>query len=97
LKEGWGLTNIEANACGTPVLAARVPGLKDSVDEGKSGFLFEYGNVKEFTEKAIKILSDHNCRHELEQGALAHAAGFSWDKTADQSEELMELVLSGKK
>ncbi len=96
LKEGWGLTNIEANACGTPVLASRVPGLRDSVDEGKSGLLYEYGNVNEFAEKVIKILSDKKFRSDLKRGALNHASNFSWDKTAEQTEKLMEIVLSGK-
>lgn len=95
-KEGWGLTNIEANACGTTVLASRVPGLRDSVNEDKSGLLFEYGNVSEFTEKALKILTDDEYRSQLEKGALVHAAKFSWDKTADKTEKLMELILSEK-
>lgn len=94
LKEGWGLTNIEANACGTCVLASRVPGLKDSVDEGKSGLLFEYGDISDFANKAINILSDDVLRSTLEKGALMHAAGFSWDKAADQTEKLVELVIS---
>jgi glycosyltransferase involved in cell wall biosynthesis len=97
LKEGWGLTNIEANACGTPVLAARVPGLRDSVDEGKSGLLFEHGNVQEFSQKAITILGDKDYRSQLESGALAHAANFSWDKTAEQTEQLMNLILKNTK
>ncbi|MCP4705802.1 MAG: glycosyltransferase family 4 protein, partial [candidate division Zixibacteria bacterium] len=42
LKEGWGLTNIEANACGTAVIAANSPGLRDSVKDGETGFLYEY-------------------------------------------------------
>jgi glycosyltransferase involved in cell wall biosynthesis len=95
-KEGWGLTNIEANACGTTVLASRVPGLRDSVDEGKSGLLFEYGNISEFVEKALKILTNNEYRSQLEKGALVHASKFSWDKTTDKTEELMELILSGK-
>ncbi|OQX92962.1 MAG: hypothetical protein B6D58_00275 [candidate division Zixibacteria bacterium 4484_95] len=95
-KEGWGLTNIEANACGTTVLASRVPGLRDSVDEGKSGLLFEYGNVNEFVEKVLKILTDNDYRSQLEKGALVHASKFSWDKTTDKTENLMELILSGK-
>jgi len=94
LKEGWGLTNIEANACGTTVLASRVPGLRDSVDDNKSGLLFEFGDISEFTEKAVKILSDNEYRSNLEKGALVHAARYSWNHTADQTEKLMELVLS---
>jgi glycosyltransferase involved in cell wall biosynthesis len=96
LKEGWGLTNIEANACGTPVLAARVPGLRDSVDEGVSGLLFEHGNVDQFAWKAVKILSDSECRHKLEKGALAHAAKFSWDNTALETEQLMNRILGSR-
>ncbi len=95
LKEGWGLTNIEANACGTCVIASRVPGLRDSVDEGKSGLLFEYGDLNEFASKASKILSDTEYRVSLEKGALLHAAKFSWDKTADQTESLISKILSG--
>lgn len=86
LKEGWGLTNVEANACGTPVLAARVPGLRDSVADGKSGLLFEYGNVTEFVEKAVRILADHEYRGKLQAGALNFASQFSWDRAADQTE-----------
>lgn len=95
LKEGWGLTNIEANACGTPVLAARVPGLRDSVDEGVSGLLFEHGNIDEFAWKAVKIIAEHDYRQQLEKGALSHAAKFSWEKTALETEQLMNLILSG--
>lgn len=97
LKEGWGLTNIEANACGTAVLASRVPGLRDSVDEGKSGLLFEYGNLEEFTDKALQILSDESFRTNLEKGALLHARKYSWDITADKTEQIMQLVLAEKK
>jgi hypothetical protein len=40
-------------------------------------------------------LSDRNYRQQLEKGALAHAANFSWDKTTIETEQLMNLVLSG--
>jgi hypothetical protein len=44
-KEGWGLTVVEANACGAPVVAANVPGLRDSVVDGETGLLYEFGNI----------------------------------------------------
>lgn len=94
LKEGWGLTNIEANACGTAVLASRVPGLRDSVDEGKSGLLFKYGDIDDFTSKALKILGNESCRTNLEKGALQHASKFSWDIAAAKTEKLMEMILA---
>jgi len=95
-KEGWGLTNIEANACGTPTLASRVPGLRDSVAEGKSGFLFEYGIQREYADKAIQLLTDNELRTRLEKGALLHASQFSWDKVTDDMEELVNRVIAAK-
>jgi glycosyltransferase involved in cell wall biosynthesis len=94
LKEGWGLTNIEANACGTAVLAARVPGLRDSVDEGNSGLLFEFGNVEQFAESAVKMLTDEGYRRGLEMGGLRWAANFSWDKTARATEDILKRIVS---
>jgi glycosyltransferase involved in cell wall biosynthesis len=88
------LTNIEANACGTTVLAARVPGLLDSVDEGVSGLLFEHGEIDQFAALAIKLLTDDGYRKSLEMGGLRWAANFSWDKTARATEEILKKVVS---
>lgn len=94
LKEGWGLTNIEANACGTCVVASDVPGLRDSVLNEKSGVLFEYGNEKKLAEILIKIISDEKLRGKLSKGGLEWANSFSWDKAAEESLTLMEKILS---
>lgn len=92
LKEGWGLTNIEANACGTPVIASNVPGLKDSVVDGETGFLFEYGNINELAEKIVKVLSDEKLREKLSLGGLKWASSFSWEKAAEETLAILELV-----
>ena len=84
LKEGWGLTNIEANACGTSVIAADVPGLRNSVDNGNSGYLYEYGNITLLSQKLVKILTDTEERSRLEKGGLYWAAQFNWDDAADK-------------
>jgi glycosyltransferase involved in cell wall biosynthesis len=96
LKEGWGLSNIEANACGTAVLAARVPGLQDSVDEGRSGLLFEYGNIDDYAQKALRILKDVEYRRSLEMGGLRWAAGFSWDKAAEATERILKGIIEAR-
>ena len=93
LKEGWGLTNIEANACGTPVIASNVPGLKDSVMHGKTGLLFEYGDVQKLSDYLIRILSDADYREKLSQGGLSWAKRFNWDETATKTLELMENII----
>lgn len=94
-KEGWGLTNIEANACGTTVIAANVPGLRNSVNHDKSGYLYEYGNIEELAEKIYRLLTDLEERARLEKGALNWASQFSWDKAADQFLLELEAVASG--
>ncbi|MEE9442918.1 MAG: glycosyltransferase family 4 protein [candidate division Zixibacteria bacterium] len=92
LKEGWGLTNIEANSCGTTVIAANTPGLCDSVKHDVSGLLYEYGNISELSDKIIMLLTDENVREKLEQGGLSWAEQFNWDKAADKFLDLCKEV-----
>jgi glycosyltransferase involved in cell wall biosynthesis len=96
-KEGWGLTNIEANACGTPAVAANVPGLRDSVSDGKSGLLFEYGNINELASKILKIFQDEKTRDELNKGALKWAGKFNWDDSARKMLSLIEKIVKSSK
>lgn len=91
-KEGWGLTNIEANACGTPVIAADSPGLRDSVVDGETGLLFEYDRADELADKIVEVLDDDALRARLSAGALGWAARFDWDDSAAQMLGLLEEV-----
>jgi glycosyltransferase involved in cell wall biosynthesis len=91
-REGWGLTVTEANACGTPVVAYNVPGLRDSVVDGVTGLLVEKGNVKALADAMIRVLQDEVLRCGLRENALKYAEEFSWDKTA---EEVMKVVKDG--
>ncbi len=93
LKEGWGLTNIEANACGTPVVASNAPGLRDSVIDGRTGLLCRYGDVDDLADKLIRILTDQRFAQQLAQGGLEWSKNFSWDKTTEKVEGLMEQVI----
>ncbi len=87
MKEGWGITNIEANACGTPVISSNVPGLRDSVRNGQSGLLYEYGNIDELADKLTSALTDRDLLNKLSNGAVEWASEFSWDKSADEMED----------
>jgi glycosyltransferase involved in cell wall biosynthesis len=89
IREGWGLTNIEANAVGTTVVAANSPGLRDSVRHGETGYLYEYGNANELADRLIEILTNEELRKRLESGGLAWADKFSWDDAARQFEKLL--------
>ncbi|MGQ9820045.1 MAG: glycosyltransferase family 4 protein [Candidatus Kapaibacteriales bacterium] len=93
IKEGWGITNLESNACGTPVISANVPGLRDSVKDGFSGLLYPYGNIEELANKILLVLRDNHLREELSQGALEWSMNFTWDKSADQMLDIIQTVL----
>lgn len=91
-KEGWGLTNIEANACGTAVIAANSPGLRDSVVYDKTGLLYEFGNIEQLAEKLEKILTDNETRSRLEKGGLEWVKKFNWDDAAERFMKILKEV-----
>ena len=96
IKEGWGLTNIEANACGTPAIASDVPGLRESVLPGKTGFLFKYGDVENLADRIIKITTDNELRDKFSKEGILWAGNFSWDKVASEVEELLQNVVGNR-
>jgi glycosyltransferase involved in cell wall biosynthesis len=96
IKEGWGLTNIEANACGTPAIASDVPGLRESVLPGKTGFLFEYGNIQDLADKIIRIIIDKELRGKLSQDGVLWASNFSWDKVTEEVEKLLQDIVGNR-
>lgn len=78
--EGWGISVIEANACGTPSIVFDVPGLREAVVNGESGIVLD--DRAELAGAIANLLRNDGERARLESGALARAADFSWDKTA---------------
>ncbi len=93
-KEGWGLTNIEANACGTVAVASDADGLRDSVRDGETGFLFPYGDDETLAERVVRLLGDRALYDRLTQNAIKWAGTFTWDKCADQTMRIVdEMVL----
>lgn len=97
IKEGWGITNIEANACGTLVISADSPGLRDSVSEGQSGMLYEYGNIKMMADKIRSIIVDDKLRSKLSEGAVEWAKQFSWDDSAEKMINLCNEIIEKKR
>jgi glycosyltransferase involved in cell wall biosynthesis len=91
-KEGWGLTVLEANACGTPVVATDAPGLRDSVRHGKTGLLVPRRDSASLGDAIVTILGDDRLRAELGRGALAWAGRFTWDEAAAAFAALLRAV-----
>lgn len=92
-KEGWGITNIEANACGTPVISADSPGLRDSVSNDVSGLLYPYGDIEALARMIARILTDTNTRTSLSEGAVGWARHFSWNQSAQQMEKVCQRII----
>ncbi len=88
-KEGWGLTVIESNACGSPVIAADSPGLRDSVSDGYSGLLYPYGNIDRLASLIVQLINDEKRRTELRQNCVPWAQQFSWDVSAKKMIDLI--------
>ncbi|MBV8721237.1 MAG: glycosyltransferase [Candidatus Eremiobacteraeota bacterium] len=89
--EGWGITVIESNACGTPAIAFNVPGLRESIVEGVSGLLVSEGD--DLAPAIARVLHDGALRRRLSEGAVARAAEFSWERTARESISQFEKLL----
>ncbi|MEE9606615.1 MAG: glycosyltransferase family 4 protein [Myxococcota bacterium] len=91
-KEGWGLTVIEANALGTPVVATDAPGLRDSVRHGETGFLVPSGDVPAFANRIATLLGDDRLASAMSASALEWSQRFDWDRAADAMAESVEAA-----
>lgn len=78
-KEGWGLTVVEASACGTAVIASDAPGLRDSVRRDETGLLVPYDDTAALTEAIVRVAGDPRLRERFETAGIAWAARFRWD------------------
>ncbi len=84
MVEGWGITVIEANASGTPVIASNVPGLKDSILHGKTGVLVPPGDVDQFARAMVDFVLHEKYRLRLSDAAYIWSQQFSWEKSANE-------------
>ncbi len=82
IYEPFGIINLEAMACETPVVASRVGGIKEVVRDGVDGLLIESGNADELAEKVNRLLRDEDLRREMGKNGRKRAEEFSWEKIA---------------
>jgi len=83
-SESFGLVALEAQACGTPVVAARVGGLPFVVDDGATGFLVDGHDPKAHAARVLDVLRDADLQARFGIEAAYRALRFTWDGTADE-------------
>jgi len=81
-KEGWGITNVEAAACGTPSLSSDSPGLRESVQDGVTGYLVPHGDVLKLGARMVALAADPSLVERLGHAARTFAEGLSWESAA---------------
>jgi glycosyltransferase involved in cell wall biosynthesis len=94
-KEGWGITNLEAAACGTPVVASDSPGLRESVRDGETGYLVPHGDVEAMGGALARLAASPALVRELGPGARRFAETFTWERAAHETAAHLTDVLAG--
>lgn len=96
IKEGWGITNLEAAACGTPAVAADNSALRESVRHGETGFLVPTGDAASLAEALGRLAGDPALCERLGRSGRAFAQTFSWGRAAQETESHLLAVAAGR-
>lgn len=94
-REGWGLVVLEAASVGTPTVAFNVPGLRDSILNGKTGILCD--NAAQMVFEIESLLNDEGKLHKVSKNAISWSKNFSWDKATRASLNLIKKLVDYKK
>ena len=92
-KEGWGITNGEAAACGTPVVASDSPGLRESVRHGETGFLVPHGDVAALAIALSRLAGDRALVERLGENGRRFALRFTWERAAAETERHLRDIV----
>jgi glycosyltransferase involved in cell wall biosynthesis len=93
-KEGWGITNIEAAACGTPSLASDAPGLRESVVDGETGLLVPYGDIDAWAAAIAHLAARPERMEQMGAAAVRFAAQFTWEETTRRIESVLSAAVT---
>ena len=95
VREGYGMVVIEANACGTPAIGWDVPGVCDSIINGKTGLLVPFGDTSALAKTIVSCLSGERRNIvEMSKGAIDWARQHSWDDAAEKFDEVISETLA---
>jgi D-inositol-3-phosphate glycosyltransferase len=92
-SESFGLVALEAQACGRPVVASGVSGLRSVVRDEVSGYLIDDHDPAIYADRIGRLLADPELAQQMGRRGRLLAQRFSWTRTADRLEELFENVI----
>ena len=93
-REGFGISVMEANSVGTPVVGWNVPGLRDSIIDDETGLLAPFPNENAFAEDIVRLLTDDDTWTRLSQNARKWASRHSWEESAEIFRGILDSELA---
>jgi glycosyltransferase involved in cell wall biosynthesis len=93
-KEGWGISNLEAAACGTPVIASNSPGIRESVIDGETGFLVAHNDSSAMAAAMRGIVQSPELVKVLGAAGRRFAQTFTWDRSARETLAHLEEIVA---
>jgi D-inositol-3-phosphate glycosyltransferase len=95
-SESFGLVALEAQACGTPVVATAIGGLRTAVSDGISGCLVDGHDPRAWSACISRLIMEPQRRLLLSMGAIEHASHFGWEMTARKTLDVYDWALTKK-
>lgn len=97
LFEGFGMPFLEAAACGVPSVGFRVGGIPEALEEGKTGFLADKGDLAGISAQTVRLLKDMPLRRAMHAAGPEWARRFTWESRARETLGLCERLLAGRR
>ncbi len=93
IKEGFGMTLLEAGASGLPVVATDGWSMPEIVKDGETGFLAKLNDVDDWAQKLLQLIKSPNLRHKMGEAGRKNAANFTWEKNINKQIKVYENLI----
>ena len=93
MLEIFGIVNLEAMACGVPIVASKIGGVPDVVKDGENGLLVQPRDSGALADAIIYLLENEDVRERMGKNGRVKVENYSWDKIAEETEKIYEAVL----
>ena len=94
--ESFGIVNLEAMACGVPIVASKIGGIPDVVKDGENGLLVQPRDSEVLADAIICLLENEDVRERMGKSGRERVKDYSWERIAEETEKVYEMVLKGK-